>query len=72
MNLKTDLELKEQSLLQEIGYKIENREYSTEEIKKCECFITDYIMSKSSKSNAISKETLRFNELINILSKNER
>jgi hypothetical protein len=71
MNLKTDLETKNQKLLQEIGYKIENKEYSTEEIKKCECFITDYIMCQSSKNNDISKETLRFNELINILVKNE-
>ena len=36
MNLEIDLEKKNKELLQEIGYKIENREYSPEEIKKCE------------------------------------
>ena len=37
MNLKTDLETKNQELLQEIGYKVENKEYSPEGINS-ECF----------------------------------
>jgi len=71
MNLKTDLAEKNQELLQEIGYKIENREYSPEEIKNCESYIANHIMSQSSKNNGIAKETIKFNDLINILVKNE-
>lgn len=71
MNFKTDLAEKNQKLLQQIGYKIENREYSPEEIKKCETYIANHIMSQSSKNNDIAKETIKFNDLINILVKNE-
>ena len=71
MNLKTDLAEKNQELLQEIGYKIENREYSPEEIKSCEIYIANHLMSQSSKNNNIGKETIKFNDLINILIKNE-
>ena len=71
MNFKTDLKIKDQELLQEIGYKIENREYSTEEIKNCEAYIANHIMSQSSKNDDIAKETIKFNDLINILVKNE-
>lgn len=72
MNFKTDLKIKDQELLQEIGYKIENREYSCEEIKNCETYIANHIMSQSSKNNDITKETIKFNDLINILVKNEK
>ena len=61
-----------EELLQEIGYKIENREYSPEEIKNCESYIANHIMSQSSKNNGIAKETIKFNDLINILVKNEK
>lgn len=71
MNFKTDLAEKNQKLLQQIGYKIENREYSPEEIKNCETYIANHIMSQSSKNNDIAKETIKFNDLINILVKNE-
>ena len=72
MNLEIDLEKKNKELLQEIGYKIENREYSPEEIKNCESYIANHIMSQSSKNNGIAKETIKFNDLINILVKNEK
>lgn len=72
MNFKTDLEIKNQKLLQEIGYKVENREYSLEEIKNCETYIANHIMSQSSKNNDITKEIIKFDDLINILVKNEK
>ncbi|MCI8470483.1 MAG: hypothetical protein HFJ35_03175 [Clostridia bacterium] len=72
MNFKTELSINNQKLLQEIGYKIENREYSPEEIKNCEIFIANHIMSQSSKNNNIANETIKFNDLINILVKNEK
>ena len=71
MNLKTDLAEKNLELLQEIGYKIENREYSPEEIKKCEIYIANHLMNQSSKNNDFAKETIKYNDLINILLINE-
>lgn len=71
MNFKTELSINNQKLLQEIGYKIENREYSPEEIKKCEIYIANHLMNQSSKNNDFAKETIKFNDLINILVKNE-
>lgn len=72
MNFKIDLKKKDQKLLQEIGYKIENREYSSEEIRNCETYIANHIMSQSSKNNDIATETIKFNNLMNILVKNEK
>lgn len=71
MNFKMDLSIKNQKLLQEMDYKIENREYSTEEIKQCELYVANHIMSLSSKNGDISKEIIKCNELMNILAKNE-
>lgn len=71
MNLKADLSIKNQELLKEIEYKIEDKEYSPEEIKQCESYIANHIMSLSSKNGDIAKETAKFNDLINVLVKNE-
>ena len=72
MNFKTDLSIKNQKLLQEMDYKIENKEYSTEEIKQCGIYVANHIMSLSSKNGDISKEIIKCNELMNILAKNEK
>ena len=71
MNLKADLSIKNQELLKEIEYKIEDKEYSIEEIKQCECYVANHIMSLSSKNGDIARETIRFNDLMNVLVKNE-
>lgn len=71
MNFKTDLAEKNQKLLQEIGYKIENREYSPEEVENCVTYIANHLMSKSIKNNDLANETIKFNDLINIFIKNE-
>ncbi len=71
MNFKMDLSIKNQKLLQEMDYQIENREYSPEEVKQCELYVTNHIMSLSSKNGDISKEIIKCNELIDILIKNE-
>lgn len=71
MNFKMDLSIKNQKLLQEMDYQIENREYSPEEVKPCELYVTNHIMSLSSKNGDISKEIIKCNELIDILIKNE-
>lgn len=72
MNFKTDLIQKHQNLLQQINYKVENREYSQEEINQCVNVIGAHIMSKSSKNGDLSKELNKFDELVKILVKNEK
>lgn len=71
MNFKMDLSTKNQELLKEIEYTIEDKEYSSEDIKQCESYIANHIMSLSSKNGDIAKETAKFNDLINVLVKNE-
>ncbi len=70
MNLKIELSSEQQKLLQEVGFEIENREYSKEEIKQCECNIANHIVSQSAKN--ITKETIKYNEIMNILVRNEK
>lgn len=72
MNLKVELTEKNQKLLNEIGLKVENREYSKEEIKRFINSIGEYIFSQSTKNGDLSKATARFNNLMQILIKNER
>lgn len=72
MNFKTDLIQKHQNLLQQMNYKVENREYSQEEIRQCVNVIGAHIMSKSSKNGDLSKELNKFDELVKILAENEK
>lgn len=72
MNLKTDLTEQKQELLQELGITIENRDYSKDEIKTYTNKIGEYIFSKSSKNGDIGKATARYEDLMNILIKNEK
>ena len=46
MNLENDLSKKNKELLQEIGIKSENREYSKDEIKSFSNIIGDYILRR--------------------------
>lgn len=72
MNLKTDLSNENQKLLQELGIKSENREYSKDEIKTLGSSIGDYIFSQSSKNDDIAKAVDEYGELLRILVKNEK
>ncbi len=71
MNLMTDLSNENQKLLQELGIKSENREYSKDEIKTLCSSIGDYIFSQSSKNNNIAKALDEYGELLRIFVKNE-
>ena len=55
MNLLNECTKKEIELIEKAGIKIENRDYTTEKLKRCETEITEYIMSHSSKNGDISK-----------------
>ena len=67
MNFKTDLSNANQELLSQLGVEIEDRNYSTEEIKKCENNIATHIMSKSLKNMDLAKESVKYSSLTNIL-----
>ena len=71
MNLKLDLSKNNQELLEQAGIEISNKNYSLEEIKKCENNIASYIMSKSLKNMDVSNESIRYSDLMEILIKNE-
>ena len=72
MNLKTELSTKNQNLLGELGIKIEDREYSQDEIKHFQNEVFTHIMSKSSKNNGISNEMNKYNEVANFLMNNSK
>lgn len=69
MNFKTDLSNANQELLSQLGVEIEDRNYSTEEIKKYENNIATHIMSKSLKNMDLAKESVKYSNLMNILTR---
>lgn len=71
MNLKLDLSKNNQELLEQAGIEISNKNYSPEEIKKCENDIANYIMNKSLKNMDVSNESMRYSSLMEILIKSE-
>lgn len=71
MNLKLDLSKNNQELLEQAGIEISNKNYSPEEIKKCENNIASYIMSKSLKNMDVSNENIQYSDLMEFLIRNE-
>lgn len=71
MNLKTDLSNINQELLNQIGVEIEDKNYSVEDIRKCENEIITHIMSKSLKNMDLTKESKKYSKLIDILTRYE-
>lgn len=67
MNYKMDLTKQNQELLEEADVKVENREYSAEEIKKNLSEIGNYIMSQSSKNGDLAKAEVVYMPLISTL-----
>lgn len=66
MNLIESCTKTEIDLIKKAGIIVENKDYTREELKKCETEIIEYIMSQSSKNGNISN--LR-NQYENIFSK---
>lgn len=67
MNYKMDLTKQNQDLLEKADVKVENREYSAEEIKKNLSEIGNYIMSQSSKNGDLAKAEVVYMPLISTL-----
>ncbi len=72
MNLENDLSKKNKELLQEIGIKSENREYSKDEIKSFSNIIGDYIFSMSSKNCDIGTALTKYGDVLNVFVRNEK
>lgn len=71
MNLYNEFSANEMKLMNNIGIVIEDREYRQEELKRYEVDIEDFIMSHSSKNGDISKANTQYNNILNILIRNE-
>ena len=71
MNLYNEFSANEMKLMNNIGIIIEDRDYRQEELKKYEVDIEDFIMSHSSKNGDISKANTQYNNILNILIRNE-
>ena len=67
MNLKKEFKKEEIELLQVAGVNVEDREYSKEELRKCEMDIEEFIMSHSSKNGVISKLSNQYYGILNTL-----
>lgn len=55
MNLLRECNNKEIELIKQAGIIIEDKDYTNEELERCETQIVDFIMSHSSKSKEIDK-----------------
>lgn len=71
MNFKLELTSKQQNLLEQIDYPVIDKEYSNDEVKNCVNYIIDHCMSLSSKNNDLANEMRKYDELMNLLIKNE-
>lgn len=53
-------------MIEKAGIKLENKDYSTEELKRCKTEITEYIMSHSSKNGDICKLSNEYSGIFRI------
>ena len=71
MNLANKYTSNEKELLKNVGINIENREYTSEELKQCERQITEYIMKQSTKDGSVLRLLSQYNGILNDLERNE-
>jgi hypothetical protein len=64
MNLQEVCTQNEIQLLNDAGIKIENKDYTNDDLKKCQSQIADFIMSHSSKNGAIDKMANKYNNIL--------
>ena len=64
MNLLNVCTKNEIELIENAGFKVENKDYTKDEIRRCETQITEYIMSHSSKNGDIGKLSNEYSSLI--------
>lgn len=66
MNLLNECTKNEIGLIEKAGIKVENKDYTEDELKKCERKITEYIMSHSSKNGDISRLSNEYRSIFRI------
>lgn len=71
MNLLNNCTTNEIELLEKAGISIENRDYTKEELRKCELSIEEFIMNHSTKNGNIDKLCNQYHNILNILIKGE-
>ena len=64
MNLLNVCTKNEIELIENAGFKVEDKDYTREELRKCETQITEYIMSHSSKNGDIGKLSNEYSSII--------
>ena len=67
MNLLNKCTKNEIDLIEKAGVKVEDRDYTSEELKRYETEIIESIMSHSSKNRDISKLSNEYSNIFNIL-----
>ena len=71
MNFKKDFSIEKQNLLQQADVKVEDKNYTSDEIRNALNSVCSYIMSQSTKNGDLSKLMIKYNSIIDDLSKNE-
>ena len=69
MNLLNKCTINEIKLLENIGINVENKEYTNEELRRCEREIEEFIMSHSTKNGDISKYSSQYNSILSKIAK---
>lgn len=64
MNLLNVCTKNEIELIENAGFKVENKDYTKDELRRCEAQITEYIMSHSSKNGDIGKLSNEYSSII--------
>lgn len=67
MNLLNECTKNEIKLIERAGIKVENKDYTTEELKRYETEITEFIMTHSSKNGDISKLSNEYSGIFKLL-----
>lgn len=71
MNLLNEFTTNEVILLEQAGIIVENKEYSNDEIKRCENKIGEFIMNYSMKTNEISELSNKYSRILSVLIREE-
>lgn len=67
MNLIEKCTTNEIRLLSDIGIKIEDKDYTVEELRKYESIIEEFIMNHSTKNGDINKFINQYNSVLNTI-----
>lgn len=67
MNLLNKCSKKDIELMKQAGVVLEDKDYSSEQLERCEQEIIDYIMSHSSKNNEIDKLRDKYSGIFRII-----